>query len=840
MTTAQSTRTPSKTPLKKPAASKAKTAAPLSAPSLTPGDVVKVAADGDRGEFVGGLLAVSGTGRDQTMTVLLPIGKEIAVSARDCRPGKLQPHAPLQPNDVVFEFSDDERSYVVKKGGPLTGPVTLISGTGGKRREISTMASRLYVAARVNPDDLRRDVMRRATTPGETPVAPAIESSEPELPPVGTLVTIQLSDAPGDQLLGEPFPARVLRHLSLTEQVENGTVDAAIEISRLGIGGGTEVVRADEILAVLPEAETPVEISLGERFPIPVIEPAPTGIQRVPWNKILNSPLNPRKHFEQEALIKLAVSIYRLGLKQNIQARPHPDRPGFYEIAAGERRWRAIGLLVKGLEVGEGAEREMLVVQPDYPVAALIEAMTDLELLEQATSENVQRKDMTPLEEADAFAQMLDMGARVEDIAQRFDYSKKTVLRRVGISRRLIPELRALYDDGRLGLAHAEILCIAPESVQRDLLSNQLRYNIPTPQALKALISSRVFLTEHAQFPRSWYKGAVEAGDLFGDLPEHFADFAQALELQKKHAVHLADKDVAQGASFSDVRVGTDLAMWRYHENVGEGTLYFLNSVNGVLKRYEKVGLNTHYATNLPDYRARPPIPVHETTEIRPGSGSVNASTPPISGSAAPSKDRTASAPTPAPIMTPRYPLREWQKKAQDRTCGALLIDRTLLYATALYMFLIDQEEVALPASVHAAAQEAARLTEGHLAVSDEGVLSLGLSPQKVPYALPVALPALLALPEALLEQLYTAVNLIYVLDLASWDDLVEIDGVRAVFRLDEAFLAGCNRHALLEMAGEHGVPLTWSDEDLRAELLNRAPDLAEAGWRPQPFRGQA
>ncbi len=113
----------------------------------------------------------------------------------------------------------------------------------------------------------------------------------------------------------------------------------------------------------------------------------------IPHNAIRQSPLNPRKLFDPADLAELAESIAQHGLLQNIVVRPHPGDSALYELAAGERRWRAIALLI---------ERGTL--PADTPVKASVRDLADVQLLLLGLSENVQRANMHPLEEGEAFA----------------------------------------------------------------------------------------------------------------------------------------------------------------------------------------------------------------------------------------------------------------------------------------------------------------------------------------------------------------------------------------------------------------------------------------------------
>ena len=91
-------------------------------------------------------------------------------------------------------------------------------------------------------------------------------------------------------------------------------------------------------------------------------------IQLIPHSRISPSPLNPRKAINADALDELAESILQEGLLQNLVVRPTGDG---YEIAAGERRWRAIDSLIK-------AEH----VPADYEVPVVVRELTDLQLLQ--------------------------------------------------------------------------------------------------------------------------------------------------------------------------------------------------------------------------------------------------------------------------------------------------------------------------------------------------------------------------------------------------------------------------------------------------------------------------
>ncbi len=624
---------------------------------------------------------------------------------------------------------------------------------------------------------------------------------------------------------------RRLRVKPLSDATERGPEGAPAELPE-----GTPFLDAapDEDAS----ASVPTEgasTALERRFPIPAIDAPPIGIQLIPWNKLTNSDLNPRKAFDQVSLQELAVSIFHGGVKQNLLARPHPTRPGLFEIAAGERRWRAIGLLVHSLEVGEGERRDTMYVEPDYLVPVLVEDMTDLELLENATTENVQRRRMSPLEEADAFAALMEHGATVDMLSARFGYTKKTLTRRVQIARNLIPKYRALYDAGDLTLGQVEVLAVATPDAQQALYDAHLKYTHfqrdATPEALRKLLGDRLFQTARAQFPRHWYQGQIVPGDLFGDLPEHFADFKAALDCQVRHAKALADKDVSQGAPVADVVVRPELQSWDY--DAGDGTLYWISNITGELKRYE--GRRPARNARTPAYRAEAPrpVPTHET--------------PAGPASAAPNTQPTS---TPSNLATPDAPRYAGAYvvgvAAKAQVLQAALADDHLADVTMVWGHLTE-EYIVEAYGQEALLRAVVVQTDGVLTLSEQDGLSIaqqddGMIPG------PVVFRALLALPADLMRRLARLVA-IQAADLVSslrgdwtFEDLrCALPGAPA-WTLTEEYLQACNREALLELWSDAELPeeANASDQYLRVMLLEEAPQLAARGFLPRPMRENA
>ena len=111
---------------------------------------------------------------------------------------------------------------------------------------------------------------------------------------------------------------------------------------------------------------------------------------KIPISKLRPSPIQPRRIFEKASINELADSIKSKGLVQPILVRPSKSNPGDYEIIAGERRWRA-------------AQVAQL-----HEISAVIRNLDDVESLEIAIIENVQRADLSPIEEAAGYKKLMD------------------------------------------------------------------------------------------------------------------------------------------------------------------------------------------------------------------------------------------------------------------------------------------------------------------------------------------------------------------------------------------------------------------------------------------------
>ena len=172
--------------------------------------------------------------------------------------------------------------------------------------------------------------------------------------------------------------------------------------------------------------------------------------------KISPSPRNPRKTFSEEDLAELAQNIRNQGLLQPITVRPIGKT---YEIVCGERRYRACKL---------NAEEDK---KKKATIACIVKEMTDEEAFEAMITENLQRKDVDPIEEAFAFGELINSGKSIDEVAARFGKTKRFVQERVKLNT-LISPLKELTTSGNIPIAGAFMLAKLTEDLQKAYYEN--------------------------------------------------------------------------------------------------------------------------------------------------------------------------------------------------------------------------------------------------------------------------------------------------------------------------------------------------------------------------------
>lgn len=181
---------------------------------------------------------------------------------------------------------------------------------------------------------------------------------------------------------------------------------------------------------------------------------APQGTVRVPLQRVEPNPLQPRKAFDAEALQALADSIAEHGIIQPLTVRSIEN--GYYQIIAGERRWRAARLA--GL-----TEVPVVVMEVD-----------DKEAMELALIENLQRQDLNPIEEALGYQSLMnDYHMTQEQAAQRVGKSRPAVANALRLLS-LAPEVQELLADGTLSAGHAKAILMLHDARQQLLAAQRI------------------------------------------------------------------------------------------------------------------------------------------------------------------------------------------------------------------------------------------------------------------------------------------------------------------------------------------------------------------------------
>jgi len=209
---------------------------------------------------------------------------------------------------------------------------------------------------------------------------------------------------------------------------------------RRGLGRGLAALLGEDE-AVAEDGGTPARSA--QTLPVELIEPGR---------------FQPRRIFDEDELTALALSIREKGLLQPILVRPHAHDYGRYEIIAGERRWRA-------------AQKAGM-----HEIPALVRPLSDRDALEVALVENIQREDLSPLEEAEGYQRLLE----------EFDHTQEALAQVLGRSRSHIANMirllslpapvKKMVDDGSLSAGHARaILSVAdPADLARQIVRRQL------------------------------------------------------------------------------------------------------------------------------------------------------------------------------------------------------------------------------------------------------------------------------------------------------------------------------------------------------------------------------
>ncbi len=194
-------------------------------------------------------------------------------------------------------------------------------------------------------------------------------------------------------------------------------------------------------------------------------------LEDLPITSIVPNPHQPRVHFDEESLAELSASIREIGVLQPVLVRATGEQT--YELIAGERRWRA-------------ARRAGLAVIP-----AVVRTTDDMGSMEQALVENLHRQDLTPLEEAAAYQQLIeDFSLTHEQVAERVGKSRSAVSNTLRLMS-LPAAIQALLADGRLTAGHARALLGTPDRAFQEQLARRAATEGWSVRALEDAVKQR-------------------------------------------------------------------------------------------------------------------------------------------------------------------------------------------------------------------------------------------------------------------------------------------------------------------------------------------------------------
>ena len=223
------------------------------------------------------------------------------------------------------------------------------------------------------------------------------------------------------------------------------------------------------------------------------------GYQMVSTDLLRPNPSQPRKQFEQSALEELAESIKEKGVIQPLIVR---REDGGFEIVAGERRWRAAKI----------AKLEKLPV--------VIRTATDQDVAELTLIENIQREDLNPIEEAEAYEKLAErFGLTHEEIAKKTGKNRSVVTNQLRLLRLSDNTKKALVS-GSITVGHARALLAASSPGDMDYLLGEVLKKDLTVRRTEALVKKK---NRSAQPPPEFTSGAVEEDIFTKELTEELS-----------------------------------------------------------------------------------------------------------------------------------------------------------------------------------------------------------------------------------------------------------------------------------------------------------------------------
>jgi ParB family chromosome partitioning protein len=203
------------------------------------------------------------------------------------------------------------------------------------------------------------------------------------------------------------------------------------------LGKGLSALMQPSVPVVVPTAAV---AELPQLEASPKAEPAASGLEMIPLTSLVASPFQPRVVFDEVELNQLAQSIRTAGVIQPILVRRLPHIPNRFELVAGERRWMAAKLV--GLEA----------------IPALVRDLSDQQAAEMALVENLQRKDLDPMERAHALRRLNgEFGIGHAELAERIGLERSSVVNLIRVTE-LEDSVQGMIARGELTIGHGKVL----------------------------------------------------------------------------------------------------------------------------------------------------------------------------------------------------------------------------------------------------------------------------------------------------------------------------------------------------------------------------------------------
>lgn len=215
-------------------------------------------------------------------------------------------------------------------------------------------------------------------------------------------------------------------------------------VKRKGLGKGLD--------SLIPENKS-AKVSSSESKKTEETAELKSGEQMMKINMVEPNRDQPRRNFEEDALLELADSIKQYGVLQPLIVRKRND---YYEIIAGERRWRAAKM---------AGVKEVPVIIKEY---------NEQEILEIALIENIQRENLNPIEEAMAFKKLLEeFNLKQDEVAERVSKSRTAVTNSMRLLK-LDQRVQQMIIDDMISTGHARALLAIDDSEQQYVLANRI------------------------------------------------------------------------------------------------------------------------------------------------------------------------------------------------------------------------------------------------------------------------------------------------------------------------------------------------------------------------------